>query len=101
VRRVLAATVLFAALAILAVAGLAWLAGRSVERGLEQEFVGRLEGIAVTAASQVRPADIADARLLREEGGGYLALQVLLQQLCAGPLVQAVQLVVDHLGPRL
>ena len=83
--RVLLATVLFALLAILAVGSLSWLAYRSVRLGLESEFSGRLEGIASTAASQVRPADIADARLLGEAGGGYLALQVLIQQLCATP----------------
>ena len=84
-RRVVVATLLFAVLAIGATGALALVAYRSVEQGLEQEFVGRLRGVAITAATQVSAADMADARRLGEAGGGYLALQVGVQQLCAIP----------------
>ena len=84
-RRVVVATLLFAVLAIGATGTLALVAYRSVEQGLEQEFVQRLRGVAITAATQVSAADMADARRLGEAGGGYLALQVGIQQLCAIP----------------
>ncbi len=48
---------------------------------MAEEFGRRLEALALTAASQVSPADIHDAQLLGEEGSGYLALQVLLEEL--------------------
>jgi signal transduction histidine kinase len=85
VRRVVLATLLFAVLAIAATGTLALVAYHSVELGLEQEFVQRLRGVAITAATQVSAADIADARRVGEAGGGYLALQVGVQQLCATP----------------
>ncbi len=50
---------------------------------MENEFARRLEGIAATAASQVSPADLVDVRRLGEEGTGYIALQLLLEQLRA------------------
>jgi signal transduction histidine kinase len=48
---------------------------------METEFAGRLEGLAATGASQVSPTDLADAHQLGEEGTGYIALQLLLEQL--------------------
>src|SRR5262245_63773860 len=48
---------------------------------MENEFGGRLEALASTGASQVSPADLADVRRLGEEGTGYIALQLLLEQL--------------------
>jgi signal transduction histidine kinase len=48
---------------------------------MEQEFARRLEGIAATGASQVSSTDLADVRRLGEEGTGYIALQLLVEQL--------------------
>src|SRR5262245_66386208 len=48
---------------------------------MENEFGGRLEALASTGASQVSPADVAEARRLGEEGTGFIALQLLLEQL--------------------
>jgi signal transduction histidine kinase len=81
VRRTLSLTVWFVGVALLATATLSWLTYRSVRSAMQTEFARRLEGIAATGASQVSPADLADARLLGEEGSGYIALQVLLEQL--------------------
>ncbi len=79
------ATVLFAAIAIVATATLSWVSYRSVRRALEDEFARRLQGIAATGASQVSAQDLADARLLGEDGTGYIALQLLLEQLRSTP----------------
>ena len=79
--RTLSLTVAFAALALVATATLSWLTYRSVRGAMENEFARRLEGMAATGASQVSPADLADARRLGEEGTGYIALQLLLEQL--------------------
>jgi len=84
-RRALLAPVLVAALAVLAVATLSLLSYRSVKKGYEAEFSNRLAGIAATGASQVRPDDVADTHLFGEAGGGYLAIQILMQGLCATP----------------
>jgi signal transduction histidine kinase len=84
-RRALLAPVLVAALAVIAVATLSLLSYRSVKRGYETEFSSRLAGIAATGASQVRPTDVAEAHLYGEAGGGYLAIQILMQGLCATP----------------
>ncbi|HYM79803.1 MAG TPA: ATP-binding protein [Candidatus Limnocylindria bacterium] len=72
-------------LAIAAIVALSWVSYRSVRSGLESEFADRLESVAVTGASQVSPADISDARQYGEESTGYLALQLLLEQLRATP----------------
>ncbi len=40
------------------------------------EFEARLGRVARTAASQISPETVADARLLGEDGSGYLAVQV-------------------------
>jgi signal transduction histidine kinase len=66
---------------VLVTALLSWLSYDGVRTALEQEFARRLENVAATAASQVSPADIADARLLGDEGQGYGNLQVLLEAL--------------------
>jgi signal transduction histidine kinase len=85
VRRAVLAPILVAAIAVIAVAALSWLSFRSVRAGYRAEFDRRLEGMAATGASQVRAADVEEARRLGEEAVGYLALQVLIQQLCATP----------------
>jgi len=60
---------------------LGWVAYHGVRNALADEFARRLEALARTAASQVSAADIRDTQLLGEEGTGYLALQVLLEEL--------------------
>ena len=60
---------------------LAWVAYGGVRTALEAEFGRRLETLARTAASQVSAADLRDAQLMGEDGSGYLALQVLLEEL--------------------
>jgi signal transduction histidine kinase len=76
-------TVLFATLAVAATALLSWVSYRGVHDALEAEFVRRLENLAGTIASQVSPEDIADAQGYGEEGQGYAALQVLLEEMRA------------------
>jgi signal transduction histidine kinase len=79
---------------------LAWVAYSGVRNALETEFGRRLETLARTAASQVSPADLRDAQLLGEEGSGYLALQVLLEELRSSTgLVNAAAL--DSAGASL
>jgi len=85
VPRSFSATVLFAIVAVLATAALSWLSYRSVRRALEDEFARRLEGLAAAGATQVSPEDVADARAYGEEGAGFIALQVLLEQLRSTP----------------
>ena len=60
-QRTLAATLVFAAVAIASIAALSWLSFRTVRLALEGEFSRRLEGMASTGASQVSPDDVADA----------------------------------------
>ena len=60
---------------------LAWVAYNGVRNALVEDFGRRLEALARTAASQMSPADIRETQLLGEDGSGYLALQVLLDQL--------------------
>ncbi len=52
---------------------------------MTQEFERRLQGLAATAASQVSADDVGDALRLGDEGTGYIALQVLLEQLRSTP----------------
>jgi signal transduction histidine kinase len=73
--------VLLAALALLASAGLSWFSYRSVSGAMGRDFERRIESLAVTAAAQVSPADVADAGRFGEEGSGYIALQALLEAL--------------------
>jgi signal transduction histidine kinase len=74
-------TVLLAALALLATAGLAWFSYRAVSGAMGRDFERRIESLALTAAAQVSPADVADAAHFGEEGSGYIALQALLEAL--------------------
>ncbi|MEO5619119.1 MAG: ATP-binding protein [Candidatus Eisenbacteria bacterium] len=74
---------LFATLAVAATALLSWVSYRGVRSALEAEFVRRLENLAGTIASQVSPEDIADVQNFGEEGQGYAALQVLLEEMRA------------------
>jgi len=69
-------TVALAALAALATVAACWLAWARVRDAIVTEFEQRIAGIASTAAAQVSPAAIDEARSRGEEGGGYLALQV-------------------------
>jgi len=71
--------------ALVATAALSWISYRSVRDAMNEEFSRRIEMMAATAASQVSAADIADARRMGEEGGGYLALQLVLETLRASP----------------
>jgi len=71
----------FAAAAIFVTGLLAWVAYRGVRTALAEEFGRRLEALARTAASQISASEIRDAQILGEEGSGYLALQVLLEEL--------------------
>ena len=58
----------------------AFVAHRGVRRALESEFEQRLTRIATTAAGQIAPADV---REVREESGGYAALQLQIASLRA------------------
>jgi len=80
-QRTRTATILFAVAAVLVTGLLGWVAYHGVRNALAAEFARRLEALAKTAASQVSAADIRDAQLLGEDGTGYLALQVLLEEL--------------------
>jgi signal transduction histidine kinase len=82
----------FAAVAVIATVLLTWISWRSVRVALEGEFTRRLEGVAVTGASQVSPADLADAQLFGEDGTGFLAIQLLLDQLRTTPGTMHVSL---------
>jgi len=81
----LSATLLLAAVAIAAIAALSWVSYRSVSAGLADEFARRLESVAATGASQVSATDVTDARTFGEEGTGFIAVQVLVEQLRATP----------------
>ena len=72
---------LLAALALLATAGLAWFSYRAVSGAMGRDFERRIESLAITAAAQVSPVDVADAARFGEEGSGYIALQALLEAL--------------------
>jgi signal transduction histidine kinase len=75
--------VLFAAAAALAVAALAAISYRGVQRALESSFARRIESVAAATASQISPEDVADARAFGEEGTGWATLQVQLEALRA------------------
>jgi signal transduction histidine kinase len=60
---------------------LAWVAYSGVRNALDAEFGRRLATLAGTAASQVSATDLRDAQLLGEDGSGYLALEVMLEEL--------------------
>ena len=60
---------------------LGWVAYHGVRNALADEFARRLEALARTAASQVSAADIRDTQLFGEDGTGYLAIQVLLEEM--------------------
>ena len=71
--------------ALVATAALSWISYRSVRDAMTEEFARRLEVMAATAASQVSAADVEEARRLGDEGGGYLAIQLLLETLRSNP----------------
>ncbi len=66
---------------MLATCALSWFSYRGVRSALEAEFERRLANVAGATASQISAEDIADARLLGEEGTGYANLQVQLEAL--------------------
>jgi signal transduction histidine kinase len=62
--------------AVVATTGVSsWLATRAVRSTLEQEFDQGLERVAATAAREISAAQVTEARL-RDEGAGYLSVQV-------------------------
>jgi signal transduction histidine kinase len=67
---------------VLATAVSTWVTWQGVAGALESEFEQRLGRLAATAAREIGPAELAEARL-RDEGGAYLALQVQLVTLRA------------------
>lgn len=83
---------LFALAVVLATAVSTWVTWHGVAGALESEFEQRIGRIAATAAREIGPADLAEARL-RDDGGAYLALQVQLMTLCASTGVAGASLV--------
>jgi signal transduction histidine kinase len=71
--------------ALIATATLSWFSYRSARSAREREFAQRLEALAATGAAQLSATDVADAQLLGEEGSGFIAIQVLLEQLRSTP----------------
>ncbi len=84
---------LFATLAVAATALLSWVSYRGVAAALEAEFVRRIENLAVTIASQVSAEDISDVHHFGEDGHGYAALQVLLEEMRATSQVTNVAVI--------
>ena len=82
VQRTLVFITLFALVVVLATAVSTWVTWHRVSAALESEFEQRVGRIAATAAREVGPAELAEARL-REEGSAYLSLQVQLVTLRA------------------
>ncbi len=80
-QRTISATVMFAVAAVVATALLAAISYRGVHGALEAEFSRRIAAAAAATAAQISPEDIADARLLGEDGPGYAVLQVQLEGL--------------------
>lgn len=83
---------LFALAVVLATAVSTWVTWHRVAGALESEFEQRIGRIAATAAREVGPADLAEARL-RGEGSAYLSLQVQLVTLRASTGVADASLV--------
>jgi hypothetical protein len=79
--RAQASMLVFAILTALVTGATAFIAYRGQRAAFENEFARRLAQLAELAASQVSPADLADARQLGTDGNGLLALQ--LDALCS------------------
>jgi signal transduction histidine kinase len=79
--RAQASTLVFVTLTALVTVATAFVAYRGQRAAFEREFARRLSQLAELAASQVSPADLADARELGSDGNGLLALQ--LDALCS------------------
>ena len=90
--RTLVFITLFALVVVLATVVSTWVTWHRVAGALESEYEQRLGRIAATAAREIGPADLSEARL-REEGGAYLALQVQLVTLRASTGVADASLV--------
>ena len=67
---------LLAALTAIVTVLACWLAWARVRDAMVGEFDTRLIRVAHTAASQISPQTVEDARVAGEDGGGYLAVQV-------------------------
>ena len=91
-QRTLVFITLFALVVVLATAVSTWVTWHGVAGALESEFEQRIGRIATTAAREVGPAELAEARL-REEGSAYLSLQVQLVTLRASTGVAGASLV--------
>jgi signal transduction histidine kinase len=76
-----ASTLAFVTLTALVTVATAFVAYRGQRAAFEREFARRLSQLAELAASQISPADLADARLLGPDGNGLLPLQ--LDALCS------------------
>jgi len=74
--RARSATLAFAIFTAMVTVITAFVAYRGQRSAFEREFARRLQQLAELAASQVSPADLADARLLGPDGNGLLALQL-------------------------
>ena len=91
--RAQASTLVFAVLIALVTGATAFVAYRGQRAAFEREFARRLSQLAELAASQVSPADLADARLLGTDGNGLLALQ--LDALCSATGLSNVSVLDD------
>lgn len=91
-QRTLVFITLFALAVVLATAVSTWVTWQRVAGALGSEFEQRIGRIAATAAREIGPADLAEARL-REEGGAYLSIQVQLVTLRASTGVADASLV--------
>jgi signal transduction histidine kinase len=96
VQRTLIFITLFALAVVLATAISAWFTWHRVAGELQAEFEQRIGRIAATAAREIGPVELADARL-REEGSAYLSLQVQLVTLRTSTGVANASLV-DSVG---
>jgi signal transduction histidine kinase len=91
--RAQASTLVFVVLTALVTLATAFVAYRGQRSAFEREFARRLAQLAELAASQVSPADLADARLLGSDGNGLLALQ--LDALCSATGLANVSVIDD------
>ena len=91
-QRTLVFITLFALAVVMATAVSVWVTWHRVAGALESEFEQRIGRIAATAAHEIGPAELAEARL-REEGSAYLSLQVQLVTLRASTGVADASLV--------